>query len=163
MGLDVRGTKGDPIKATNDGRVALARPCFYSGNTVVVDHGNGVQTLYFHMTRMAVKPGQMVAKGQLLGTVGDSGRVTGPHLHWGVKFSNTYVDPARLLALRLEDDPRLPSPPPTPAIFVDVEKVTVPDAGLPDADVPDAALLEWAPRAADAGELLMSIPEDVMP
>jgi murein DD-endopeptidase MepM/ murein hydrolase activator NlpD len=108
QGLDLKGARGDPIRAANDGRVALARGCFYSGNTVVLDHGNGVHTLYFHLTQFKVKAGQMVKRGQVLGTVGDTGRVTGPHLHWGVKLSNVYVDPQALLRLPLAADPRAP-------------------------------------------------------
>jgi hypothetical protein len=154
MGLDVRGKRGDSILASNDGRVAVARPCFYSGNTVALDHGNGVVTLYFHMTRMAVKAGQLVKRGQLLGTVGDTGRVTGPHLHWGVKFSSVYVDPARVMALPLDEDPRLPARM-APASYVE------PVAATEDAGLPDAALDGVPARAADAGDLLMSIPEDI--
>lgn len=106
QGLDVRGRVGDPIRATNDGRVALARDCFFSGNTVVLDHGAGLYTLYFHMSRMSVKPGERVRRGQQLGLVGQTGRVTGPHLHWGVKLAGRYVDGQALLALDLSGDPK---------------------------------------------------------
>ncbi|MBI5496416.1 MAG: M23 family metallopeptidase [Deltaproteobacteria bacterium] len=105
LGVDYRGKRGDPVRASNDGRVLLARACFFSGNTVVLDHGGGVHTLYFHLARFMVKAGQVVKKGQVLGAVGDTGRVTGPHLHWGVKVANTNVDPLRLLALDLSADP----------------------------------------------------------
>lgn len=104
MGLDLRGKRGDEIRAVNDGIVVMARNCFFSGNTVVVDHGNDVHTLYFHMTEFRVKQGDRVKKGQVLGTVGDTGRVTGPHLHFGAKLSRTYVDPEALFALRVDEN-----------------------------------------------------------
>ncbi|MCI0574425.1 MAG: M23 family metallopeptidase [Myxococcaceae bacterium] len=100
-GLDLRGRPGDPIHAANDGVVVLVRECFASGNSVVLDHGAGLYTTYFHLTRFAVKEGQTVKRGELLGTVGRTGRVTGPHLHWSVKVGGLYVDPESLLRLDL--------------------------------------------------------------
>ncbi|MEW5851120.1 MAG: M23 family metallopeptidase [Myxococcota bacterium] len=113
MGLDLGGRRGDPVFAANDGKVVMARNCFYSGNTVVLDHGMQIHTLYFHLTNIHVKVGQVLKRGALLGTVGATGRVTGPHLHFGVKMNRLYVDPMALLQLDLMEDPRRP-PPGTP-------------------------------------------------
>lgn len=119
MGLDLDGAVGVPVVATNRGRVVLAAERFYSGGTVVLDHGQGVFTLYFHMSRLDVRVGDVLEKGQGVGAVGATGQVTGPHLHFAVKFGDSYVDPARLLALDLSadaEDPAAstPSAPPAP-------------------------------------------------
>ena len=100
-GADLRANQGVPIKAAAAGRVALARDLFYSGNTVIVDHGLGLFTIYAHMSRMDVKPGQSVRRGKRLGLVGATGRVSGPHLHWGVKLRGARVDPFSLVELPL--------------------------------------------------------------
>lgn len=99
FGLDLDGSTGDPITASNDGEVVLVRDCFASGNTVLVHHGGRLFTAYFHLTRFEVKQGQRVSRGQRLGTVGKTGRVTGPHLHFGVKLDGRWVNPEALLAL----------------------------------------------------------------
>lgn len=99
FGLDLDGDTGAPIEAANDGEVVLVRPCFASGNTVIVHHGGRLFTTYFHLTRFAVKQGDRVKRGQVLGTVGKTGRVTGPHLHFGVKLDGRWVNPEALLAL----------------------------------------------------------------
>jgi hypothetical protein len=98
-GLDIDGDVGDPLHAAHDGKVVMVRDCFASGNTVVVDHGAGLYTAYFHLTRFQVREGQEVRQGDVLGTVGRTGRVTGPHLHWSVKVDGLYVDPQTLLTL----------------------------------------------------------------
>ncbi len=98
-GMDLDGSTGDPIEAANDGEVVLVRDCFASGNTVLVHHGGRLFTAYFHLTRFAVKAGERVRRGQRLGTVGKTGRVTGPHLHFGVKLDGRWVNPEALLAL----------------------------------------------------------------
>ncbi len=103
FGLDLDGKVGDPIYAMGDGRVALASPDhFYPGSLVIIDHGQGLQSLYFHMSRLDVKTGDMVKKGQLIGAVGKSGRVTGPHLHWSTKLHGNYFDPADLFREELK-------------------------------------------------------------
>ncbi len=102
MGTDLDGRTGDPIHAANDGVVVLARDCFATGNTVLVHHGVGLYTAYFHLSRLNVKLGQEVKRGQLLGGVGATGRVTGAHLHWGVKYDGRYVDGESLLRLDFE-------------------------------------------------------------
>jgi len=99
FGLDLDGRVGDPIEAANDGAVVMVRPCYASGNTVIVDHGGGLYTMYFHLSHFEVKEGQKVARGQLLGLVGRTGRVTGPHLHFSVKVDGLYVDGATVLGL----------------------------------------------------------------
>lgn len=104
LGLDLDGKTGDAIVAANRGRVVLAADRFYSGGTVVVDHGQGLFTMYFHMSRIDVKQGELVEKGQGLGAVGASGQVTGPHLHFSVRLGGLYLDPKYLLAMDLSQD-----------------------------------------------------------
>ncbi|HLL54877.1 MAG TPA: M23 family metallopeptidase [Myxococcaceae bacterium] len=99
FGTDFEGKVGAPITASNDGVVVLARSAFYSGNTVVLHHGAGLYTAYFHLSKFGVKLGDTVRQGQRIGLVGKTGRVTGPHLHWGVKVSDIYVDGVTLVKL----------------------------------------------------------------
>lgn len=99
FGMDLDGNTGDPIWAANDGEVALVRDCFGSGNTVLVHHGGRLFTAYFHLSKFEVKQGDRVKAGQVLGRVGKTGRVTGPHLHFGVKVDGRWVDPQGVLAL----------------------------------------------------------------
>jgi len=100
-GMDFRARIGTPVRAGNSGVVVLARPLYYEGNFVVVDHGLGLYTLSMHLSRIDVREGQKVATGDLLGLSGATGRVTGPHLHWAVRWQNAYLDPAKLLRLDL--------------------------------------------------------------
>ncbi|MFI3272763.1 MAG: M23 family metallopeptidase [Pseudomonadota bacterium] len=97
MGLDLRGATGTPIHACADGRVVLAEELYYAGNAVYVDHGLGVITAYMHLSAFAVKEGDMVKAGDLLGKVGMTGRVTGPHLHLSLYVFGVSVDPLPLL------------------------------------------------------------------
>ncbi|MDE2511869.1 MAG: M23 family metallopeptidase, partial [Elusimicrobia bacterium] len=101
-GMDLKARMGVPVRAPAAGRVVLAGPLYFSGNTIVIDHGLGLTTLYAHLSRMSVKPGAMVKKGQLLGKVGATGRVTGPHLHWALKLGEARIDPYSLAALDLD-------------------------------------------------------------
>jgi murein DD-endopeptidase MepM/ murein hydrolase activator NlpD len=101
-GTDLNGQVGDPVSAANDGTVVLARSCYASGNTILIQHGAGLFTGYFHLSKMQVKPGTKVKRGERIGLVGKSGRVTGPHLHWAVKVEDAYVNPESLLALHFE-------------------------------------------------------------
>jgi murein DD-endopeptidase MepM/ murein hydrolase activator NlpD len=101
QGLDFRVPAGTPIFAVNSGRVILAQPLFFEGNCVVIDHGQGLLTLYLHMSKFAVKEGDDVGKGQTLGLSGGTGRATGPHLHLAVRWQGVYVDPQVLLGLKL--------------------------------------------------------------
>jgi murein DD-endopeptidase MepM/ murein hydrolase activator NlpD len=98
-GADLKATTGTPIRSTNRGRVALAKDLFFTGKTVIVDHGLGVYTLYAHLSRMDVKEGDIVERAKVIGLAGATGRVTGPHLHWGAKVQNTRVDPFSLINL----------------------------------------------------------------
>ena len=100
-GMDFRARPGTPVRAANAGVVVLARPLYYEGNCIILDHGLGLYTLSMHMRRFNVHEGQHVAKGQLLGLSGATGRVTGPHLHWAVRWQGAYLDPAKLLRLNL--------------------------------------------------------------
>lgn len=98
-GTDLRGAVGEPVYAANAGTVVMTREAYASGNTVLVYHGAGLYTAYFHLSATDVKDGQRVERGQLLGKVGSTGRVTGPHLHWGVKVDDMWVDGETLLKL----------------------------------------------------------------
>ena len=97
-GLDVAVGTGAPIKAPADGVVANTGDYFFNGNTVFIDHGQGLISAYMHMSRIDVRYGQPVKKGEILGAVGATGRVTSPHLHWAVILNNTPVDPEFFLA-----------------------------------------------------------------
>ena len=99
-GLDFRVSTGTPIVATNSGTVILARPLYFEGNCVIIDHGQGLLTLYLHLSEFKVKEGDAVEKGQLLGLSGGTGRATAPHLHFAVRWRGEYLDPRTLLELR---------------------------------------------------------------
>ena len=98
-GADLKATTGTPIRSTNRGRVVLAKDLFFTGNTVIVDHGLGIYTLYAHLSRIDVAKDAMVERSQVVGLAGATGRVTGPHLHWGARVQNTRVDPFSLISL----------------------------------------------------------------
>lgn len=101
LGLDFRVPSGTPVDAMNDGTVLLARPLYFEGNFVVLDHGQGLLTLYLHLSEFKVKEGDQVKRGQEIGLSGGTGRATGPHLHVAVRWQGTYLDPAQLIGLRL--------------------------------------------------------------
>ncbi len=101
QGLDFRVPTGTPVAAMNDGTVLLARFLYFEGNCVVIDHGQGLLTLYFHLSELKVKEGDPVKRGQEIGLSGGTGRATGPHLHVAVRWQGVYLDPARLLQLPL--------------------------------------------------------------
>lgn len=99
-GLDVAAGSGTPVHAPSDAVVANTGDYFFNGNTVFLDHGQGLITAYMHLTRIDVRPGQTIRRGEQLGTIGATGRVTGPHLHWAVILNNTPVDPELFLSSR---------------------------------------------------------------
>lgn len=92
-GLDIAAPDKSPIKVAAAGKVTAVGEYFFNGNTVIVDHGHGLSTMYCHMSRIDVKVGDQLELGEQIGLVGKTGRVTGPHLHWGVSLNNTRVDP----------------------------------------------------------------------
>ena len=98
-GADLRAGTGTPIYAANRGRVVLAKNLFFSGNAVYIDHGYGLFTTYLHLSEIDVKVGDVVERGQKLGLAGATGRVTGPHLHWGVRLLDARVDPFSLVRI----------------------------------------------------------------
>jgi murein DD-endopeptidase MepM/ murein hydrolase activator NlpD len=101
QGLDFRVPTGTPVTAMNDGTVLLARNLYYEGGFVVLDHGQGLLTLYLHLSEFKVKEGEAVKRGQEIALSGGTGRATGPHLHVAVRWQGTYLDPERLLQLPL--------------------------------------------------------------
>lgn len=101
-GVDISSPYGKPVIASNSGRVVLARDLYFAGETVIIDHGLGLFTVYCHFSKIKVKEGDRVKKGELIGEIGTTGRVTGPHLHWAVKLSGNRVDPFSLLSLNLD-------------------------------------------------------------
>jgi len=96
-GVDFRARTATPVFAANSGIVKLAENLFYSGNAVVIDHGNGIFSIYAHLSRIDVAAGRHIKKGQRLGLTGATGRVSGPHLHWGVKVKGIAVNPLQLI------------------------------------------------------------------
>lgn len=101
MGLDIAAPEGAPVRAAAAGRVTLAEPdLFYTGGTILIDHGHGLSTIYVHMSALLVKTGTLVTQGEEIGKVGKTGRAAGPHLHFGVNWFSERLDPALLLPAR---------------------------------------------------------------
>lgn len=100
-GLDLKAPAGTPIYASNYGKVVVAADLFFTGNTVVIDHGMSLYTIYAHLSKMDVKQGDQIDRAQLIGVVGATGRVTGPHLHWAVRLGGARVDPTTLPGMLL--------------------------------------------------------------
>jgi murein DD-endopeptidase MepM/ murein hydrolase activator NlpD len=100
-GMDFRARPGTVVRAGNSGVVVLARPLYFEGNCVVIDHGLGLYTISMHLSRIDVHEGRRVTLGERVGLSGATGRVTGPHLHWAVRWQNAYLDPAKLLQMDL--------------------------------------------------------------
>ena len=97
LGTDLRAKVGTPIRAPIKGKVVVARKLFYTGNTVIIDHGYGLFSVYGHLAKLKIKEGKIITKGQLMGLSGATGRVTGPHLHWGFQLHGVKVDPMVLV------------------------------------------------------------------
>jgi murein DD-endopeptidase MepM/ murein hydrolase activator NlpD len=99
LGVDFRGAVGEPVRAANRGVVVLVDNFFLAGNVIYIDHGAGVVTAYFHLSKALVAAGDTVKRGQEIGLVGNTGRVTGPHLHWAARYGAITVNPLDLVAL----------------------------------------------------------------
>jgi murein DD-endopeptidase MepM/ murein hydrolase activator NlpD len=150
-GLDLQGARGASVAAAGDGEVVLARDAYMSGRTVVLSHGAGVYTLYFHLDRIEVRAGQSVRRGQRIGRVGSTGRSTGPHLHWSARVDGLLVDPASLLAIdfvRGTAPARAPRPSPAPAAGPAPAEAPVTPAGTPP---PVPATAATPPTSGAAG------------
>jgi len=100
-GLDMKGRQGEPVMASNRGRVALTEDLFYGGNTLVLDHGQGIYTVYMHLSKFEAATDDVVEKGDVIGAVGATGRSTGPHLHFSVKVGATSTNPVAFIRLPL--------------------------------------------------------------
>lgn len=107
-GEDIAAPEGTAVSVMNDGIVRLTMDHFFTGKGVIVDHGLGLFSMYFHLSRVDVEPGQTMTSGQVIGAVGSTGRATGPHLHWGVRLNGARVDPYSLLALDVGEPFRIP-------------------------------------------------------
>jgi len=99
LGVDFRGAIGDTVRAANRGIVAVVDSFVLAGNVIYIDHGAGVVTGYFHLSKQLVQPGDTVSRGQVIGLVGQSGRVTGPHLHWAARYGEVTVNPLDLVTI----------------------------------------------------------------
>jgi hypothetical protein len=100
-GLDYHAKPGTPISAINSGRVVLARPLYFEGGCVVIDHGLGLMSVYMHLSKINVAVGARVHRGQIIALSGATGRATGPHLHLGIRWQGSYLDPAKLFEIQL--------------------------------------------------------------
>jgi hypothetical protein len=100
-GLDYRAKPRTPVAAINSGRVVLARPLYYEGGCVVIDHGLGLMSIYMHLSKIEVSVGKKVRRGQIIALSGATGRATGPHLHLGVRWEGSYLDPAKLFEIKM--------------------------------------------------------------
>jgi murein DD-endopeptidase MepM/ murein hydrolase activator NlpD len=99
QGLDYSAAMGTQVRAANSGRVVIARPMYFEGGLVVIDHGESIFTLYMHLSEFLIKEGAAIDKGAPIAKSGSSGRVTGPHLHFGVRWQDLYLEPSTLLGL----------------------------------------------------------------
>ena len=98
-GVDLRAPAGTPVKVTNRGVVALTADHFFSGKSIIIDHGGGIHSMYFHLNHISVEVGDVVEKGELIGLTGSSGRVTGPHLHFGIRLDGRRINPLKLIEI----------------------------------------------------------------
>jgi murein DD-endopeptidase MepM/ murein hydrolase activator NlpD len=100
-GLDYRAKAGTAVAAINSGRVVLAQPLYYEGGCVIIDHGLGLMSIYMHLSKIEVSVGKKVRRGQIIALSGATGRVTGPHLHLGIRWQGSYLDAAKLFQIRM--------------------------------------------------------------
>jgi murein DD-endopeptidase MepM/ murein hydrolase activator NlpD len=100
-GVDIRGKKGEQIRASNNGRIVLAGELFLGGNTIIIDHGQGIYSIYMHLSKFNSDVNDSVSRGDVIGHVGSTGRSTGPHLHFGIKVNTISVNPFSLIRLPL--------------------------------------------------------------
>lgn len=98
-GIDILSPAGTPVTASNSGKVVLTRDLYFAGNTVIINHGIGLFSIYCHLSRICVEEGKSVEKGEIVGYAGSTGRVTGPHLHWGLRLFDKYIDPLSVVYL----------------------------------------------------------------
>ncbi|WP_433983392.1 M23 family metallopeptidase [Tunturiibacter empetritectus] len=105
-GLDYHAKLHTPVAAINSGRVVLARPLYFEGGCVVIDHGLGLMSVYMHLSKIEVTAGRRVRRGQIIALSGASGRATGPHLHLGVRWQGSYLDPAKLFEIQMPPRPK---------------------------------------------------------
>ncbi len=101
-GVDVGAPEGAPVQASNNGRAVFTDDQFFSGKTLIIDHGIGLFTMYFHLSEILVTEGAVVKKGDLIAKVGKTGRATGPHLHWGIRLNGARINPVSLVTLSVE-------------------------------------------------------------
>lgn len=101
-GVDFAGKTGTPVRAANHGQVVIAEPMYFTGNTIVVDYGDQLLSVFAHLSELLVKPGDIVEPTTIVGLVGETGRVTGPHLHWSIRLNGARVDPLSLVAATAE-------------------------------------------------------------
>ena len=104
QGLDFAVPAGTPVHAINSGTVLLARPMYFEGNWIVIDHGQGLLSLYLHLSEFKVKEGEQIRSGQLIGLSGGTGRATGPHLHLAIRWQGVYLDPGTLLKIQVPSE-----------------------------------------------------------
>ncbi len=101
-GIDIRSPRGAPVRASNSGEVVLVRDLYFSGNTVIINHGIGLFSIYCHLSKAIVREGTFADKGKILGYTGSTGRSTGPHLHWGLRLVDNYADPLSIMYLSFD-------------------------------------------------------------
>jgi hypothetical protein len=106
-GLDYRAKPHTPVAAINSGRVVLARPLYYEGGCVVIDHGLGLMSIYMHLSKIEVAVGRKVRRGQIIALSGATGRATGPHLHLGIRWEGGYLDAAKLFQIAMPQFPKV--------------------------------------------------------